>query len=64
MAGLTRHLSTGQGHALRSDLQLPVLYADGTEVLRNFWIDTDRSRSGQPVYNAYISPARTTSTHT
>lgn len=64
VAGLTRHLSTGQAHALRVDLQLPVLYADGTEVLRDFWIDADRSRSGQPVYIAYISPARTTAKHT
>ncbi len=58
VAGLTRHLSTGQAHALRVDLQLPVLHADGTEVLYDFWIDTDRSRSGQAVYVAYISPAR------
>jgi len=59
VAGLTRHLSTGQAHALGVDLQLPVLCADGTEVLCDFWIDADRSRNGQPVYIAYISPART-----
>lgn len=57
IAGLTRHLSTGQAHALRVDLQLPVLRADGTEVLCDFWIDADRTATGQPVYIAYISPA-------
>jgi len=64
VAGLTRHLSTGEAHALRVDLQLPVLCADGTEVLCGFWIDADRSRNGQPVYIAYISPARTMSKDT
>jgi len=59
VAGLTRHLSTGEAHALRVDLQLPVLCADGTEVLCDSWIDADRGRNGQPVYIAYISPART-----
>jgi PAS domain S-box-containing protein len=56
VAGLTRHLSTGQAHALRIDLHLPVLRSDGTEVMCDFWIDADRSRSGRPVYIAYISP--------
>ena len=58
IAGLTRHLSTGQPHALRVDLQLPVLRADGSEVLCDFWIDADRSRSGQPVHIAFVSPVR------
>ena len=56
VAGLTRHLSTGQAHALRIDLQLPVLRADGSEVLCDFFIDADRTRSGQPVYIAYVAP--------
>ena len=59
VAGVTRHLSTGEAHALRVDLQLPVLRADGSEVLCDFWIDADRSRSGQPVYIAYVSPTGT-----
>lgn len=58
VAGLTRHLSTGTAHALRVALQLPVLRADGSEILCDFWIDTDRSRSGQPVYIAYVSPVQ------
>jgi PAS domain S-box-containing protein len=57
VAGLTRHLSTGEAQAPHVDLQLPVLRADGSEVVCDFWIDADRSRSGQPVYIAYVSPA-------
>lgn len=63
VSGLTRHLSTGQAHALRVDLQLPVLRADGTEVLCDFWIDADRSPAGAALYIAYVSPVGgTTST--
>jgi PAS domain S-box-containing protein len=58
VAGLTRHLSTGQAHALRVELQLPVLRADGSEVLCDFWIDADRTPRGQRVYIAYVSPVR------
>lgn len=60
VAGFTRHLSTGQAHALRVDLQLPVLRADGSELNCDFWIDADRSESGQAVYIAYVSPAEPT----
>ena len=56
VAGLTRHLSTGQAHALRVDLQLPVLRLDGSQVLCDFWIDADRTRSGQQIYIAYVAP--------
>jgi PAS domain S-box-containing protein len=58
VAGLTRHLSTGQAHALGVDLELPVLRADGSEMPSSFFIDHDRSRSGAPVYIAYVSPLR------
>jgi len=58
VAGPTRHVITGQAHALRVGLQLPVLHADGTKLLCDFWIDADRSRSGQPVCVAYVSPTR------
>lgn len=57
VAGLTRHLSTGEAHALEVDLQLPVLRADGSEVLCDFWITADRTASGLAVYVAYVSPA-------
>lgn len=60
VAGLTRHLSTGQAHALRVDLQLPVLRADGSEVLCDFWIDADQSGSGHPVYIAHVRPVAAT----
>lgn len=63
VSGLTRHLSTGQAHALRVDLRLPVLRADGTELLCDFWIDADRSPAGLAIYIAYVSPVSgTTST--
>lgn len=57
VSGFTRHLSTGQARALRVELQLPVLCADGQEVVCDFFIDDDRTQSGQPVYIAYVSPA-------
>lgn len=60
VAGFTRHLSTGQAHVLRVGLQLPVLRPDGSELRCDFWIDGDRSRSGQAVYIAYVSPAQPT----
>lgn len=60
VAGFTRHLSTGQAHALRVDLQLPVLRSDGSELNCDFWIDADRSESGHAVYIAYVSPAEPT----
>lgn len=56
-AGFTRHLTTGEAHALRVELQLPVMAADGTEVPYTFFIDVDHTRSGRPVYIAWLSPA-------
>ncbi len=56
-AGFTRHLTTGEAHALRVDLQLPVMAADGREVPYTFFIDVDHTRSGRPVYIASLSPS-------
>lgn len=56
VSGFTRHLSTGVAHALEVELQLPVLRADATEVLCNFFIEAQRSRSGRTVYVAWVTP--------
>lgn len=54
-AGFTRHLTTGEAHALEVDLELPVLRKDGTEAPYGFYIQADRTRSGQPVYIAWLT---------
>lgn len=56
VAGMTRHLTTGEAHALNIDLQLPVLCADGTQVDCNFFIEAHRSRSGRAAYVAWVTP--------
>lgn len=58
VAGFSRHLSTGEARALGVSLQLPVLRADGTEVLCEFLIDSEPTPSGRTVYLAWISPIR------
>jgi PAS domain S-box-containing protein len=57
VAGFTRHLTTGQAHALGVPLELPVLRADGTEVLCSFFIEADRTPSGRSVYVSWVTPA-------
>ena len=54
-AGFTRHLTTGESHALRVDLQLPVLTAHGAEIPYTLFIEADHTRSGRPVYIAWLS---------
>ena len=54
-AGFTRHLTTGEAHALDVELELPVMAADGTEVPYSVFITTDHTRSGRPVYVAWLS---------
>ncbi len=56
VAGFTRHLTTGQAHALGVELELPVLRADGTEVLCSFFIEADRTPSGRSVYVSWVTP--------
>ena len=53
-AGFTRHLTTGEAHALGVELQLPVMAADGTERPYTLFIESDRTRSGRPVYVAWL----------
>ena len=56
VAGFTRHLTTGEAHALNVDLELPVLRADSTEVLCDFFIEAHRTPSGRSVYVSWVTP--------
>jgi len=56
VAGFTRHLTTGEAHAIGVELQLPVLRADGAELVCTFLIES-RSSGGRTVYVAWITPA-------
>jgi PAS domain S-box-containing protein len=56
VAGFTRHLTTGQAHALDVRLELPVLCADGSEVACAFFIQAHRSNSGRSIYVARVTP--------
>lgn len=55
-AGFTRHLTTGEAHAIGVPLELPVLTADGTERPYRFFIEAERSASGKSVYVAHLTP--------
>lgn len=56
VAGFTRHLTTGESHVLGVELQLPVLKADGSEILCRFLIERDAAEGGRSVYVAWIDP--------
>lgn len=56
VAGFTRHLTTGQAHALNTHLELPVLRADASEVPCDFYIEAHQSSSGRSVYVAWVTP--------
>ncbi len=56
VAGFTRHLTTGEAHALGVHLTLPVLHADATEFDCDFFIEAHRARSGRTVYLAWVTP--------
>jgi PAS domain S-box-containing protein len=56
VAGFTRHLTTGETHALGVPLQLPVLRSDGTELLCSFLIERAAAEEGRAVYVAWIEP--------
>jgi PAS domain S-box-containing protein len=60
VAGFTRHLTTGQAHALGVELELPVLKADGTQLLCTFLIEAHRTPSGRNVYLSKITPKEPT----
>jgi len=57
VAGFTRHLTTGQAHALGVPLTLPVLRADGSEVPCRFLIEQSHPAPGRSIYVAWIDPA-------
>ncbi len=56
VAGFTRHLTTGEAHALGVHLTLPVLHADSTEFDCDFFIEAHRARSGRTIYLAWVTP--------
>lgn len=56
VAGFTRHLAAGQARALGVPLDLPVLCADGGEVVRRFLIEADVDSTGRRVYVAWMDP--------
>jgi PAS domain S-box-containing protein len=56
VAGFTRHLTTGETHALGVTLELPVLRSDGTEVVCTFLVERAAAEEGRAVYVAWIDP--------
>ncbi len=60
VAGFTRHLTTGQASVLGVPLELPVLHADGHELLCWFLVERVPDTGSRAVYLAWISePDRT-----
>lgn len=55
VAGFTRHLTTGQAHLLGVPLTLPVLHADGSEVVCQFMVE-QAHHGNRAVYLAWIDP--------
>lgn len=56
VAGFTRHLTTGEAHALGVELDLPVLHADGHEITFTFLIERASAPPGRTVYVAWLTP--------
>jgi PAS domain S-box-containing protein len=56
VAGFTRHLATGDAHALGVALRLPVLTRAGAEVDCDFMISSEPTPDGRVVYLARITP--------
>ncbi len=56
VAGFSRHLSTGETRLLGVPLELPVLAADGSEVVCGVLIERASDNPGRPVYVAWIDP--------
>ncbi len=54
VAGFTRHLTTGEAHALGVPLTLPVLHADGHEIRCRFLVEQAAPRGRRAVYLAWI----------
>ncbi len=56
IAGFIRHLTTGEAHVLDVPLTLPVLRADGAELMANFLVQKAASNEGRAVYLAWMEP--------
>lgn len=56
VAGFTRHLTTGETHAIGVPLRLPVLRRDGHHVQADFLIEQAPTEGGRTVYIAWIEP--------
>lgn len=56
VAGFSRYLSSGEAHLLGVPLTLPVLHADGTELLCRFLIEKVATDRGRPVFLAWVDP--------
>jgi len=56
VAGFSRHLNTGQAHALGVPLELPVLRRDDTRVMCSFMVEQAPASQGRSVYLAWIEP--------
>jgi len=56
VAGFSRHLSSGEAHILGVPLELPVLRADGSELVCSFLVERDEGMTSRPIYLAWIEP--------
>ena len=56
VAGITRHLTTGEAHVLGIEVELPVLRVDGTRVACTFRVEQAPPRRGRAMYHAWIDP--------
>jgi PAS domain S-box-containing protein len=54
IAGFTRHLTTGLSRVIGVELNLPLLRADGTEVVRRFTIEQLHTAQGRQIYIAWL----------
>ena len=55
VAGFTRHLTTGEAHALGVPLDLPVLHKSGHEIMFSFLIERAATTPGRAVYVAWLT---------
>lgn len=58
VAGFTRHLTTGEAHVLGVPIQLPVLCADGREIMCDFMIERVPGSTKRSIYIAWIEPVK------
>lgn len=56
IAGFTRHLATGESRLLGVRLELPVLRADGQEIVCGFFLERAPAAGGRTVYLVWLTP--------